>query len=111
MIGQRNKTLEKYNAHTAEITMIAAPLLSEYDPVDTSEGSLDPLGLAAIAEQLASQLVPGVRERQARPRYLTAMAVSSVVCSKFDEDQVAKDGVSPPWQVFEWYMVEGLSRI
>lgn len=86
------------------------PLLSEKDPVASTEGTLDPLGLFPTADSLANKLVPGVRERQSHPRFLTAMAVSLAVCSEFDEDRVAADGVSEPWQVFEWYMVEGLVR-
>lgn len=86
------------------------PLLTEYDPAASSEGTLDPLGLYAIADSLAVQMIPGVRERQSHPRFLTAIAVSLAICSKFDADMIAKDGVSEPWQVFEWYMVEGLVR-
>jgi len=48
------------------------PLLSEADPAATSEGSLDPLGLYAIADSLAGRLVPGLRERMTHPRFLTA---------------------------------------
>ncbi|NLX59119.1 MAG: hypothetical protein GXY74_08525 [Phycisphaerae bacterium] len=74
------------------------------------EGSLDPLGLYATADRLAVQLVPGVRERQQHPRFLTALAVSLHVTSSFPDDIVASDGVSEPWQVFEWYMVEFMVR-
>ena len=59
---------------------------------------------------MALRLVPGVRERHSRPRFLTIYAVSLAVCSEFGLDEVAKDGVSEPWQVFEWYVVEGLVR-
>ncbi len=86
------------------------PLLTEADPATTSEGSIDPLGLYAIADALAVRLVPGVRERQSHPRFLTAIAVSLAICSEFDDEAVAADGVSEPWQVFEWYVVEGLVR-
>lgn len=86
------------------------PLLTEADPGTSSEGSIDPLGLYAIADSLGVRLAPGVRERQSHPRFLTAIAVSCAVCSEFDENLTAKDGVSPPWQVFEWYTVEGLVR-
>lgn len=89
---------------------ICIPFLTEFDPVTTSEGSLDPLGLYPIADSLAERLAPGVRERQSHPRFLTAIAVASLVCSNFDEDIIAKDGISEPWQVFEWYLVEGLVR-
>lgn len=86
------------------------PLLSEEDSAASSEGTLDPLGLYQIADALAVKLVPGVRERQRHPRFLTATAVSLALCSEFSDDAVAKDGVSEPWQVFEWYVVEGLVR-
>jgi hypothetical protein len=86
------------------------PLLSEYDPVTSSEGSLDPLGLYPIADALAERLVPAVRERQKHPRFLTAMAMGAEICKNFESDAVAADGISPPWQVFEWYVVEGMVR-
>lgn len=86
------------------------PLLSEKDEAVNSEGSLDPLGLFPIADELALRLIPGVRERQQHPRFLTVIAASLAVCQEFDDDRVAKDGVSEPWQVFEWHVVEGLVR-
>lgn len=86
------------------------PLLSEVDPRETSEGSLDPLGLYPIADDLGLKLVPGVRERQKHPRFLTSIAVSLAVCQDFVEDTVAKDGTSEPWLVFEWLLTEGLVR-
>jgi hypothetical protein len=46
------------------------PFLTSYDPPGTSEGTLDPLGLYQIADQLAMQLVPAVRERMQRIRFL-----------------------------------------
>lgn len=87
-----------------------APILTERDPVDSTEGGINPLGTEALADALAVHLVPGVRERQRHPRFLTAMAASLEVCRDFDEDTLATDGVSAPWQVFEWYLVEGLVR-
>jgi hypothetical protein len=86
------------------------PLLSAKDPAVSSEGTLDPLGLYQIADALALQLIPGIRERMRHPRFLTLTAVSLAVCNEFDYDALAKDGVSEPWQVFEWYVVEGLVR-
>jgi hypothetical protein len=75
----------------------------------SAEGSIDPLGTYAIADALAVRLIPGVRERQQHPRFLTAIAVSHILCDDYGE-VVARDEVSEPWQVFEWYMVEGLVR-
>lgn len=86
------------------------PLLSESDPKETSEGSLDPLGLYPLADDLGLKLVPGVRERQSHPRFLTTIAVSAAICQDFDEDVVAKDGTSEPWLIFEWLLAEGLVR-
>jgi len=86
------------------------PLLSEWDPTEGGEGSIDPLGLYAIADALATKLIPGVRERQQHPRFLTVMAAAMAVCNQFKGDPVAKDGISEPWMVFEWYVVEGLVR-
>lgn len=54
------------------------PFLTSYDPPGTSEGTLDPLGLYQIADQLSVQLVPAVRERMQRIRFLTAMAVGAL---------------------------------
>ena len=86
------------------------PLLTEADPRISAEGSIDPLGMYAIADALAVRLIPGVRERQKHPRFLTTMAVSLSLCSEMDEDLIASDGVSEPQQVFEWHVVEGLVR-
>jgi hypothetical protein len=86
------------------------PLLSHEDKVESTEGGLDPLGLVQVAEALAVRLVRGVRERMSHPRYLTAMAVAMEVCRRFPEDTVARDGITPPWLVFEWIAVEGFVR-
>lgn len=86
------------------------PLLSEADPRVSAEGSIDPLGTYVIADALAVRMIPGVRERQLHPRFLTSIAVSLALTSEFDDEMVASDGVSEPWQVFEWYLVEGIVR-
>jgi hypothetical protein len=86
------------------------PLLSEADPKISAEGSIDPLGTYSIADALAIRMIPGVRERQQHPRFLTCVAVSLSICSRFPDETVADDEISEPWQVFEWYVVEGLVR-
>ena len=43
-----------------------APLLSEADPKESQEGTIDPLGTYPIADALAVRLAPGVRERRVR---------------------------------------------
>lgn len=88
---------------------IQLPLQTEYDSKLTNDGSIDPIALYSISENLATRLCPGVRERMSNPRYLTLMAVSNAVCSMFDEDTVANDDVgTSPQLVFEWYVVQGL---
>lgn len=89
---------------------ISLPTLTEYDPITHSEGVLDPLGLYAISDSLATKLAPGVRERMSHPRFLTAMAAGAFITREFEKDQVAADGQSEPWMVYEWYIVEGLVR-
>jgi hypothetical protein len=91
------------------MTFPLVPLLSDLDPAESAEGGIDPLGLYTIADALAVRLVPGVRERQSHPRFLTAMAVSHAVCDNFI-DELATDGKTEPWLVFEWYLVEGMVR-
>jgi len=86
------------------------PLLSELDDSESWEGGIDPLGLYAVADALGEKLAPGVRQRQSHPRFLTAITVSIYLCSEFDDDSIASDGLSEPWQVFEWYLVEGMVR-
>ncbi len=80
------------------------------DPEVQGEGSLDPLGLASAADRLAEWMLPGMTARMWRPRFLTAMAATAPVVQPF-EDEIARDGVSPPWVVLEWYYVEALARI
>lgn len=93
-----------------DASYVGYPMLSVHDPEGSGSTSLDPLGLTPLGEQLAVELIPGVRERQTHPRYLTTIAVSHAVCQEFPSDTVAADGFSEPWQVFEWYVVEGLVR-
>jgi hypothetical protein len=89
---------------------LSAPVLSAYDPLTSAEGSIDPLGLASTYERLANAILPGITVRMRRPRFLTAIAVGAYVCSDLPPDTLAKDGVSPPWQVFEWWVVEAHAR-
>lgn len=86
----------------------AFPFLTSYDPPGTSEGTLDPLGLYQIADQLAVQLVPGVRERMQRIRFLTAMAVGSLVTEDLEDNPELRD--ASPYLVWEWLVVEALIR-
>lgn len=85
-----------------------APLLTEKDESESSEGGLDPLGTEPLADRLANKLAPGVRQRQQHPRFLTTIAVSLSLCAELGEETVARDGITEPWLVFEWHVVHGL---
>ena len=65
--------------------------LSEADPRDSAEGSIDPLGVYSIADAMAVKMIPGVRERQRHPRFLTTVALSISLCQDFGEDVVATE--------------------
>ena len=84
------------------------PFLTSYDPSATSEGTLDPLGLYQIADQLAVQLVPAVRERMQRVRFLTAMTVGALVTEDLEDNPELRD--ASPYLVWEWLLVEALMR-
>lgn len=84
------------------------PALTAFDPETSSEGTLDPLGLYLIADQLATKLVPAVRERMQRIRFLTVMAVGAVLTT--DLEWNADDSECEPWLVWEWLVVEALLR-
>src|SRR5687767_7815000 len=85
------------------------PFLTDSDPKITGEGVLDPLGLSSISDRLAEHILPGLRARMTRPRFLTAIAACAAVCDGIEE-RVAADGVSPAYIVFEWLIVEGFVR-
>jgi hypothetical protein len=87
---------------------ISFPFLTEVDPLGSSEGTLDPLGLYRLSDQLASVLVPAVRERMARIRFLTAMAVGTQVTFGLSGDPAQRD--SSPQLVWEWLIVEAIVR-
>jgi len=88
---------------------LTLPELSAYDPPVAGEGSLDPMGLAAISDRLADRLVPGVRSRMQRMRFVTAMAVGTTACETL-VDEAPVDGVSTPAICFEWLVIEGFVR-
>src|SRR5262245_19907051 len=85
------------------------PFLTLPDPLVTGEGALDPLGLAMIGDHLANQILPGLRARMSRSRFLTAIAVSAAVCEGL-EDRLSADNVTPTYLVFEWLVVEAFVR-
>jgi hypothetical protein len=91
------------------MSAFALPFLTLPDPVVSGEGALDPLGLAAIGDQLAEWILPGLRARMSRPRFLTAIAVSAVVCEGLEENYAA-DTITPAHLIFEWLLVEGFAR-
>ena len=88
--------------------MATMPFLTTYDPPGSSEGTLDPLGLYQIADQLATRLVPAVRERMQRVRFLTVMAIGSLVTEGLDGDPDQPE--AQPFLVWEWLVVIAIIR-
>src|SRR6266550_606182 len=88
---------------------ISAPFLSLFDTGAIAEGSIDPLSLAPTYDHLANRLLPHLTVRMQRPRFVTAIAAGAAVCGDLLDD-VATDGRSPPWLVFEWYVIEAFMR-
>jgi len=84
------------------------PFITTYDPPGSSEGTLDPLGLYQIADQLGVMLVPAVRERMQRIRFLTAMAVGAIVTEGLDVNPNHRD--ASPYLVWEWLLAEAMVR-
>jgi hypothetical protein len=90
--------------------MLRAPFSSEFDPSEEAEGSIDPLGLQPGYERLADRLLPAVTVRMGHPRFVTAMALGACVCEGWDADAIAADEITPPWLVWEWFVVEAFVR-
>ncbi len=61
-----------------------------------------------IADQLAMKLVPGVRERMLRIRFLTPMAVGALVTEGLTAHPLHPE--TPPFMVWEWLVVEAIIR-
>src|SRR2546430_2637503 len=91
-------------------SIYSPPTCSVFDPLIQSDASIDPLGLARFYERLADRILPGITVRMRRPRFLTALAVGASICADYGPDAVAADGVTPPYLVFEWWVVEALAR-
>lgn len=79
---------------------------TELDALTNGGGSLDPMGLYAIADRLATLMVPGVRERMSNLRYLTAAAVGAELCREIKPQQGWQTRTQP-YMAFEWHMVQG----
>jgi hypothetical protein len=90
--------------------MLRAPFSSEFDPSEEAEGSIDPMGLAPGYERLADRLLPAVTVRMGHPRFVTALALGACVCEGWDADATAADDITPPWLVWEWFVVEAFVR-
>lgn len=88
---------------------LTLPHMSQFDPPVAGEGSLDPMGLATTSERLANELVPGLRARMNRFRFLTAIAVASAVCEDFIEER-GSDGRTTPQVAFEWLVLESFAH-
>ncbi|WP_157592145.1 hypothetical protein [Solirubrobacter soli] len=90
------------------IAGLTLPFVSAPDPDVSGEGSLDPLGLARIADRLADEIAPEVTARMSRIRFVTAIAACSALVERPIE-LVGADG-TPAYLAFEWLVVEAFVR-
>ena len=90
-------------------TLRQMPRLSAYDPGATGEGSLDPLGLAAVADRIADLIVPGLRARMSNPRFAT-LSVAGAFAGHSLRDVISSDGKTTVDLAFEWIVLEALVR-
>ncbi|MDJ0412080.1 hypothetical protein [Rhodococcoides fascians] len=67
------------------------------------------MGLGVISERLAELLVPSVRARMQRFRFMTAMAVGSIACDSL-RDEPIEDASATPAIAFEWLVIEAFVR-
>ena len=92
------------------------PTATQFDPVDSSEGSLDPLGVSQIAEEIATAIgSDGVRERQSNLRFLTICCVGWEVIDGCNIDDSKETVGGAPnatlEQCVEWIVVEALTSL
>src|ERR1043166_6552997 len=90
--------------------MLNPPVVSLADPVVEGEGGIDPLSLQRTYERLADRMLPAVTVRMTRIRFLTLMSVGAHVCAAFELDALAADDITPPWLVYEGFVIEALAR-
>jgi len=91
------------------MTAVAIPFLTEADPDRMGEGSLDPLGLASIADRLAEAIAPEITARMNRIRFLTLITAGASVAAELG-DEISADGRTPAYLAYEWIVVESLAR-
>lgn len=85
--------------------MSLLPFATLPDPEIEAEGSIDPLGVASMAERLADLMLPGLTARMSKPRFLTALAVGAVVIHGLERDSRRTE----PYIAFEWGLVTALA--
>ena len=88
---------------------LTLPQMSAFHPPYAGEGSLDPMGLGALSDRLADRLLPGLRARMQRIRFVTSMAVAATACEDL-ADEIPHDEISTPAICFEWLVVEAFVR-
>ena len=79
---------------------------TQLDALANGGGSLDPMGLYAIADRMATTLVPGVRERMSNLRYLTASAYGAEVCREMSDEPMLQARLEP-YMALEFHLVSG----
>jgi hypothetical protein len=82
---------------------------SEYDPKESDEGGIDPLGLLSTGEFLAQLYLPGLLERHRRPGFLSLVAIGLSLKTEI-ENELGDKYETDFWEAFEWIVVTGLVK-
>lgn len=88
---------------------IPLPRASEWDPTTDGEGKLDPLGLSAISDRIASTYANPVRARMRRLRFVTASCLGATIARELAQAPPAVPGDSAEL-AFERVLVECMAH-
>ena len=88
--------------------MTTAVYRSEFDPKDSDEGGVDAVGLASMGEYLGQLYLPGLLERQRRPRFLSLAVIGLSIKADVENIIGKKEYPTTFWEAYEWVIVTGL---
>ena len=88
------------------------PISTDWDSIEDSPGSVDPLGTLGGAESLADILLPGMTARMYRVRLLTTTAVTAAIADRVVRMTNGREEVRTPARLaFERLFVSALVRL
>lgn len=88
------------------------PISTDWDSIEDSPGSVDPLGTLGGAETLADILLPGMTARMYRVRLLTTSAVTAAIADRVVRTTNGREELRLPARLaFERLLVSALVRL